>query len=93
MLKGKVLIDNGSTLNTLLRHMLREIHINEFYMRPYTMTMRAYNSSPRQILETPNEIAGDGYQSFLKYIIGKTIDPCSWSNNLLNTPMPEIYYK
>jgi hypothetical protein len=46
------LIDNGSTLNTLLRQMLREILVDESHMRPYTMTMRAYNGSPRQIIET-----------------------------------------
>jgi hypothetical protein len=47
MLKGKVLIDNGSTLNTLLKQMLREILVDKSHMRPYTMTMRAYNGSPR----------------------------------------------
>jgi len=52
MLKGKVLIDNSSTLNALLRHMLREILIDESHMRSYTMTIRAYNGSPRQIIET-----------------------------------------
>ena len=42
----KVLVDNGSTLNVLPRHILDEMLIDATYMRPSTMTARAYDGSP-----------------------------------------------
>jgi hypothetical protein len=52
VLKGKVLVDNGSVLNVLPRHMFKEMLVNESYMRPSTIMARAYDSSPRQIIGT-----------------------------------------
>ena len=43
----KVLIDNGLVLNVLQKHMLREMTINEFHMRPSAMMAREYDGSPR----------------------------------------------
>ena len=49
---GKVLIDNGSALNMLPRHMLDEMLIDPSYMQPSVMTARVYNGSPRQVIRT-----------------------------------------
>jgi len=40
-----------------------------------------------------DDTIGDGYLSFLLYIIRKAMNPCNWSNNLLITPMSEIHYE
>ena len=37
---GKVLVDNGSTLNVLPKHILEEIPIDESHMKPSTMMAR-----------------------------------------------------
>ena len=49
---GKVLIDNGSALNVLPMHMLKEMPIDESHIKPSTMMARAYDGSPRQIIGT-----------------------------------------
>jgi len=51
-LTGKVLIDNGSALNVLPKHILKEMLIDESHMKPSTMMARAYDSSPRPIIGT-----------------------------------------
>ena len=40
---GKVLIDNGSALNVLPRHMLDEMPVDPSHMQPSVMTTRAYD--------------------------------------------------
>jgi len=49
---GKVLVDNSSTLNVLPKYMLDEILIDPTRMLPSTMTARAYDGSPRQVVRT-----------------------------------------
>lgn len=49
---GKMFIDNGKALNMLLRYMVVEIHINASHIKPYTMMEKAYDGSPRHIVET-----------------------------------------
>ncbi|XP_052304654.1 uncharacterized protein LOC127904525 [Populus trichocarpa] len=51
-LVGKVLIDNGSALNVLPKHMLEEMPIDESHIKPSTMMARAYDGSPRPIIGT-----------------------------------------
>lgn len=62
---GKVLIDNGLTLNMLLRHMLREMFVDESHIRPYTIMARTYDGSQRQIIETLEMELYVGSQVFL----------------------------
>ncbi|XP_061965260.1 uncharacterized protein LOC133689413 [Populus nigra] len=62
---GKVLVDNGSALNVLPRHMLDEMPIDATYMRPSTMTARAYDGSPRQVIGTIDIELFVGPQMFL----------------------------
>jgi len=52
VLKGKVLVYNGSVLNVLPRHMFKEMLVDESHIRPSTIMARAYDSSPRQIIGT-----------------------------------------
>jgi hypothetical protein len=61
----KVLMDNGSALNVLPRHMLDEMPIDATYMRPSTMTARAYDGSPRQVIRTIDIELFVGPQMFL----------------------------
>jgi hypothetical protein len=42
----KVIVDNGSALNVLPRHMLKEMPIGESHMKPSTLMARAYDGSP-----------------------------------------------
>jgi len=49
---GKVLFDNGSALNVLPKHMLKEMQVDESHMKSSTMMTRAYDGSPRQIIRT-----------------------------------------
>jgi hypothetical protein len=44
---GKVLIDNGLTLNVLPKHMLKEMPIDESHIKRSTMMASAYDGSPR----------------------------------------------
>ncbi|KAJ6884344.1 hypothetical protein NC652_031366 [Populus alba x Populus x berolinensis] len=62
---GKVLVDNGSALNVLPRHILDEMPIDVTYMRPSTMTARAYDGSPRQVIGTIDIELFIGPQMFL----------------------------
>jgi len=62
---GKVLVDNGSTLNVLPKHMLKEMPVNESHMKPSTMMARAYDGSPRQIIGTLEVELYVGPQMFL----------------------------
>jgi hypothetical protein len=47
---GKVLVDNDSNLNILLKHILKEMPIDESHMKPNTMMAITYDGSPRQII-------------------------------------------
>jgi hypothetical protein len=47
---ANVLIDNGSALNVLPRHVLDKMPIDASHMKPSTMTAKAYNRSPRPII-------------------------------------------
>ncbi|XP_052301368.1 LOW QUALITY PROTEIN: uncharacterized protein LOC127904008 [Populus trichocarpa] len=62
---GKVLIDNGSALNVLPKHMLEEMPIDESHIKPSTMMARAYDGSPRPIIGTLEVELYVGPQMFL----------------------------
>jgi len=62
---GKVLIDNGSALNVLPRHMLDEMLVDPSHMQPSGMTARAYNVLPRQVIGTIKVKLAVGPQVFL----------------------------
>ncbi|XP_073264252.1 uncharacterized protein [Populus alba] len=62
---GKVLIDNGSALNVLPRHMLDEMPVDPSHMQPSVMTARAYDGSPRQVIGTIEVELAVGPQVFL----------------------------
>jgi hypothetical protein len=47
---AKVLIDNGSALNVLPRHVLDKMPVDASHMKPSIMTARAYDRSPRPII-------------------------------------------
>jgi hypothetical protein len=49
---GKVLFDNGSALNVLPKHMLKEMQVTECHIKSSTTMTRAYDGSPRQIIRT-----------------------------------------
>jgi hypothetical protein len=49
---GKVLVDNGSALNVLPKHMLKEMSVDESHLKPSTMMARVYDDSPKQIIGT-----------------------------------------
>ena len=51
---AKVLIDNGSALNMLPRHVLDKMPVDASHMKPSTMTARAYDGSPRPIIGNIN---------------------------------------
>jgi len=57
--------DNGSTLNVLPKHMLKEMPVDESHMKPSTMMARAYNGSSRQIIRTLEVELYVGPQLFL----------------------------
>ncbi|XP_073267150.1 uncharacterized protein [Populus alba] len=67
---SKVLVDNGSTLNVLPRHMLDEMPIDATYMRPSTMTARAYDRRPW--IHAARAVTSSLHQC-LKYIINGTL--------------------
>jgi hypothetical protein len=48
----KVLVDNGSALNILPKHVLNKMPIDSTHMLPSTMTVRAYDGSPKQVVGT-----------------------------------------
>eukprot|EP00258_Populus_trichocarpa_P030959 XP_024446978.1 uncharacterized protein LOC112325244 [Populus trichocarpa] len=62
---GKVLIDNGSALNVLPKHIMKEMPIDESHMKPSTMMARAYDGSPRPIIGTLEVELYVGPQMFL----------------------------
>jgi hypothetical protein len=62
---GKVLIDNGSALNVLPKHILKEMSIDESHMKPSTMMAIAYDDSPRPIIGTLEVELYVGPQIFL----------------------------
>ena len=62
---GKVLVDNGSSLNVLPKHILEEMPIDESHMKPSTMLARAYDGTPRPILGTLEVELFVGPQMFL----------------------------
>ncbi|XP_073261648.1 uncharacterized protein [Populus alba] len=47
---GKVLVDNGSALNVLPKHILKEMPIDASHIKPSTMVVRAYDGSPRPVM-------------------------------------------
>jgi hypothetical protein len=47
---AKVLIDNGSILNVLPKHMLDHMLIDTSHIKPNTMTARAYDGTPRLVI-------------------------------------------
>jgi hypothetical protein len=49
---AKVLIDNGSILNVLPKHMLDQMLIDASHIKPNTMTARAYDGTPRPIIRS-----------------------------------------
>jgi hypothetical protein len=65
ILIGKVLIDNGSALNVLPMHILKEMSVDESHMKPSTLMARAYDGSPRQIIGTLEVELYVGPQMFL----------------------------
>jgi hypothetical protein len=80
----KVLVDNGSALNVLPRHMLKEMPIDESHMKPSTLIARAYDGSPRQIIGTLEVELYIGPQVFL--ITLKVMDIHSSYSILLRRP-------
>ena len=81
---GKVLIDNGLTLNVLPKHMLKEMPIDESHIKPSTLMTRAYDGSPRQIIGTLEVELYVGPQVFL--IILQVMDIHLSYNMLLERP-------
>jgi len=61
----KVLVDNGSALNVLPKHILKEMLIDESHMKLSTMMARAYDGSPRPIIRTLEVELYVGPQMFL----------------------------
>jgi hypothetical protein len=49
---GKVLVDNGSALNVLLKHMLDEMPVDSTHMLPNTIMARVYDGSPKKVVGT-----------------------------------------
>ncbi|XP_073261622.1 uncharacterized protein [Populus alba] len=64
-LVGKVLIDNGSALNVLPRHMLDEMPIDPSHMQPSVITARAYDGSSRPVVGSIEVELAVGPQVFL----------------------------
>jgi len=62
---GKVLMNNGSTLNILVKHVLDEMLANSTHILLNTMTTRAYDSSSRQMVRTTKIEFFIGLQVFL----------------------------
>jgi hypothetical protein len=48
----KVLVNSGSILNALPKHVLDEMLVDSIYILPNTMTTRAYDGSRRQVTRT-----------------------------------------
>lgn len=64
-LVGKVLIDNGSALNVLPRHVLDEMPIDPSHMQPSVITARAYDGSSRPVVGSIDVELAVGPQVFL----------------------------
>jgi hypothetical protein len=47
---AKVLIDNGSALNVLPKHVMDQMSIDASHMKPNTMTAIAYDGTPKPII-------------------------------------------
>ena len=62
---GKVLIDNGSALNVLPKHMLEEMPVDPSHMQPSGIMARAYDGAPRQVLGSIEVELAIGPQVFL----------------------------
>ena len=60
-----MLVDNGSALNVLPKHILKEMPIDESHMKPSTMMARAYDGSPGPIIGTIEVELYVGPQMFL----------------------------
>jgi hypothetical protein len=48
----KVFIDNGSALNVLPKHMLKEMFVDTSHIKPSTMMVRVYDGFSRQVIGT-----------------------------------------
>jgi len=70
-----VLINNGSALNVLPKHMLKEMPVDESHVKPSTMMARAYDGSPRQIIGTLEVELYVGPQMFLVTLQVMDINP------------------
>jgi len=81
---GKVLIDNGSTLNVLPRHVLDEMSVDPSHMQPSVMTARAYDGLPRQVVGTMKIKLVVGPQAFLVTL--QVIDIHPFYSMLLGRP-------
>jgi hypothetical protein len=79
-----MIIDNGSTLNVLPKHMLKEMPINESHVKPSTLMTRAYDGLPRQIIGTLKVELYVGPQVFLVTLQVMDIHPSY--NMLLERP-------
>jgi hypothetical protein len=70
---GKVLVDNGSALNVLPKHILKEMPIDESHMKSSTMMDRAYDGSPRPIIGT---LEGELYVGPQMFLVTSNINHC-----------------
>lgn len=48
---AKVLVDNGSALNMLSKHVINQMPIDSSHIKSNTMTVRAYNGTLRPSIE------------------------------------------
>jgi hypothetical protein len=62
---GKVLVDNGSTLNVLPKDVLNEMPIDSTHILPSTMMARAYDGTPTKVVGTIKIELCIGPQGFL----------------------------
>nr|XP_034900655.1 LOW QUALITY PROTEIN: uncharacterized protein LOC118038417 [Populus alba] len=74
-LVGKVLIDNGSALNVLPRHVLDEMPIDPSHMQPSVITARAYDGSSRPVVGSIDVELAVGPQVFLVTLQVMNIHP------------------
>ncbi|XP_019447337.1 PREDICTED: uncharacterized protein LOC109350567 [Lupinus angustifolius] len=81
---GKILIDNGSSLNVMSKRMLSRLPNNASYMRPSSMVMKAFDGSNRDVMvemELPIKIG-----SCILHIVFHIMDITPSYNCLLGRP-------
>ena len=81
-------MDNGSTLNILPKYIMDEMLVDSTHMLPSTITTRAYDGSPRQVVGTIEIDFFIGPQAFL--VIMQVMDIHSSYNMLLRRPWIHI---